>query len=124
MKLTNAEWQLMNALWQEHPATARELAQRLPSGTTWAYTTIKTMLSRLVVKGALHEHKRGNVSLYKPALSRHKARIVALRSLAESAFGGAVGPLIHFIVEQERLSPAERRRLIEILKRPEKGDKR
>jgi len=48
MKLTPAEWRLMNALWEAHPATAREVAERLPGETTWAYTTIKTMLSRLI----------------------------------------------------------------------------
>ena len=51
MKLSKAEWQIMNALWQDNPATARELMERMPSRVNWAYTTVKTMLSRLVEKG-------------------------------------------------------------------------
>ena len=49
MKLTGSEWLIMNALWQEHPAKARDIAERLPTGINWAYTTIKTMLNRLVL---------------------------------------------------------------------------
>ncbi|MHC4216037.1 MAG: BlaI/MecI/CopY family transcriptional regulator, partial [Planctomycetota bacterium] len=59
MKLTEAEWLIMNALWHKHPATARQIAERLPAGVKWAYTTIKTMLTRLVEKNALTESKRG-----------------------------------------------------------------
>ena len=49
MRLTRSEWQIMNALWEHHPATAREVEERLPETVTWAYTTIKTMLTRLAV---------------------------------------------------------------------------
>ena len=66
MKLSKSEWQIMNALWQKNPATARELMDKLPSGVKWAYTTVKTMLNRLVEKNVLAEYKQGNTSLYKP----------------------------------------------------------
>ena len=116
MELTKAEWKLMNALWDgPWPATAREVAKRLPPDTTWAYTTIKTMLTRLVEKEALSEHKRGNLSFYEPLLTKRKARMAALRGVVEDAFEGAFGPLMHFLVEQEALSHAERRRLMEAL---------
>ena len=47
MKLTEAEWQIMNALWQKHPATARNIMERLDRRVNWAYTTVKTLLTRL-----------------------------------------------------------------------------
>ena len=53
MKLTEAEWQIMNALWKGWPATARQIADRLPEEVNWAYTTIKTMLTRLADKKAV-----------------------------------------------------------------------
>ena len=55
MKLTQAEWQVMNALWERYPATARDIAERLPASVKWAYTTIKTLLTRLLEKGAVSE---------------------------------------------------------------------
>ena len=115
MRLTGAEWQLMNALWQDFPATAREIAERLAPETKWAYSTIRTMLSRLVGKGAISEHKRSNLSFYEPKITKRKARMAALASIADDAFDGAFGSLMHFLLEEETLSPAQRRQLIERL---------
>lgn len=115
MKLTDAEWILMNALWERHESTAREVAERLPPRTKWAYTTIKMMPSRLVKKGVLHEEKRGNVSFYRPLLGRRKARAAALRSLAELGFEGQALELLQFIIETRTLSASERDKLIAIL---------
>ena len=125
MKLTSAEWQIMNALWEDYPATAREIEARLPQDTTWAYTTIRTILTRLENKGAVSERKRSNVSFYEPLLTKRKARMAALSSVVNDAFEGAIGPLVHFLVQQEKLSPAERRKLAEMLKKqPGKGAKK
>ena len=124
MKLTEAEWQIMNALWQKHPATAREIMDRLPPGVNWAYTTIKTMLTRLVEKQAVGEVKEGNTSVYEPRVSRQKARRSALRSLLDQAFDGALGPLVHFLAEEEQLTAKEKKELRKILEREaqEKGE--
>ena len=116
MKLTDAEWQIMNALWEKYPATAREISGRLPEGVSWAYTTIKTMLTRLVAKEAVGESKQGNTSYYEPLISRIRARRSALKSLVNQAFDGALGPMMHFLVEQENLSEKQREELIEMLK--------
>jgi len=121
MRLTDSEWQIMNALWLGHPATARDLAERLPDDVSWAYTTIKTMLARLEKKGAVTENKRGNTSLYEPLVTLDTARQSALRNLIDRAFGGGVQPLLAFLARDGKLSDRERRELEEILK--EDGDK-
>jgi BlaI family penicillinase repressor len=115
MKLTEAEWQIMNALWQKHPATARQIMDRLPTGVNWAYTTIKTMLTRLMEKDAVSEVKQGNTSIYEPLVSQQKARLSAFRSLLDQAFDGAVGPLVHFLAEEKQLSAKEKKELRNIL---------
>ena len=126
MKLTEAEWLIMNALWRDYPATARQIAERLPAGINWAYTTIKTMLTRLVEKKALTEQKRANTSLYEPLVSKQNARLNAIKSLADQAFDGAFGPLMHFLLEEEKLSAKQRKELMSILKnsKKEKGDRK
>ncbi len=121
MKLTKAEWQIMNALWEAHPATAREVMDRLPKGVKWAYTTIKTMLTRLVEKQAVRESKQGNTSLYDPLLSQRKARISAFRSLVDQAFDGAMGPLVHFLVEEKQLTPKQQAELVALLQDEKQG---
>jgi len=120
MKLTEAEWQIMNALWQKHPATARQIMERLDRRVNWAYTTIKTMLTRLAEKDAVSEVKQGNTSVYEPLVSQRKAQLSAFRSLLDQAFDGAVGPLVHFLAEEKQLSAKERRELQKILEREAK----
>jgi BlaI family penicillinase repressor len=115
MKLTEPEWIIMNALWDNHPAKARDIVERLPSSVNWAYTTVKTMLDRLVEKKAVSKSKRGNTGLYEPRLSRRHARKSALKMVLNRAFDGAFGPMMSFLVEDENLSVSERKELIEIL---------
>ncbi len=117
MKLSESEWQIMNALWQRYPASARDVLERLPENINWAYTTVKTMLNRLVDKNAISERKRANTSLYEPLLTKHKARHSAFANLLNNAFEGTVGPLVHFLVEEKKLSPAERKELITLLQK-------
>jgi predicted transcriptional regulator len=113
----------MNVLWERHPATARGIAERLPKEINWAYTTIKTLLSRLVEKGTVKESKNGNTSLYEPLLSRQAARRNALKSLANQAFDGAFGPLMHFLVEDQKLTENQRRELLITIQKQDKQKK-
>lgn len=122
MKLTEAEWQIMNALWQDHPATTRDVADRLPSDVNWAYTTIKTMLTRLVDKKAVIEVKKGKPSLYSPIMSQKKARLGAFKSLVDQVFGGTLGPLVHCIVEEKNLTSKQQKQLMDLLAEEREGD--
>ena len=115
MKLTEPEWIIMNALWDEYPAKARDIVERLPSSVNWAYTTVKTMLDRLVEKKAVSKSKQGNTGLYEPRLSRSQARRTALRTVLDRAFDGAFGPMMSFMVEDENLSTEQCKEIIKIL---------
>jgi len=117
MKLSDAEWQIMNALWKHYPATAREIAECLPGNIQWAYTTIKTLLARLAAKSAVSERKLGNTSVYEPLISLERARRTALRSLLDRAFDGTVEPLLNFLAEERKLSDKQRRELLKILQK-------
>ena len=122
MKLTDSEWQIMNCLWQRHPATARGIAERLPRDVKWAYTTIRTLLARLVDKGAVREYKEGITSRYEPLLQQEDAQRSAFRTLMNQAFDGAFGPLMHFLVNDQVLTEGQRQALIEALEARKEGD--
>ena len=117
MKLSENEWKIMNALWENSPATAREIIEQIPGKVEWAYTTVKTMLSRLVVKEAVSEQKRGNTSFYEPLVDRDLARKKAFATLFDKVLDGAVEPLMHFLVEEKKLSRKERKELIRMLEK-------
>jgi predicted transcriptional regulator len=107
---SDAEWKVLNALWRGHPANARELLTRVRR-EGWAYTTLKTMLSRMQEKGFVRVQMRGQTSWYEPALERHAAQRNAVRRLVERVFEGAAGPLLAHLAEAERMSAAERKKL-------------
>jgi BlaI family penicillinase repressor len=115
MKLTEPEWLVMNALWDKHPATVKDVVAQLSGKATWAYTTVKTMLDRLTEKKIVHKTKQGITGFYEPILTRQQARRTALRTVLDHAFDGAFGPLMHFLVEDEKLTPRQRQELIAIL---------
>ena len=115
MTLSNAEWRLMRAVWARGSATAREVHDEVAALTGWAYTTVKTMLARLVEKGALAESKRGHVSVYTPRVSERAARRAALHGLLERAFDGTFGSLAQFLADDADLSDADRATLARML---------
>lgn len=118
---SDAEWKVLHALWKRRTASARELLEDL-SAEGWAYTTLKTMLTRMEQKGLVRESRRGNASLYEPAIERRHAQRDALAALVERVFQGASGPLIAHLVGDKRLSAVERKLLEARLKELERED--
>jgi len=117
MQLSEAEWRVMNVVWERHPASVRDVLETLEHETGWAYSTVKTMLTRLADKGALTVRTRANARLYEPLLSRSDARKRAIGSLIERAFDGTIGALVHHLLADEQLSADDRRELRELIDR-------
>ena len=115
MQLSEAEWKVMNVVWQRQAASARDVLEALGDDADWAYTTVKTMLARLVEKGALKVQMRANTSVYEPVLTRRQARRSAMRALAQRAFDGAFAPMLHFLMREQNLSPRQRQELLKLL---------
>jgi BlaI family penicillinase repressor len=120
VQLSEAEWKIMNRVWADSPVTARGVLEAVEQETGWAYTTVKTMLGRLVEKGALKERKRSGASEYEPRISKTKARATALHALLDRAFGGALGPMMSHLVEKEKLSKKDRAALERLLREKRK----
>ena len=116
-ELSDAEWKVIRALWQRHPASARDVLEALHGETGWAYTTVKTLLARLVAKGAAAVRLRANTSLYEPLITEAEARRTEVRLLVDRAFGGASVPLLRFVLADEKLSAKDRAELREMLER-------
>jgi BlaI family transcriptional regulator, penicillinase repressor len=121
--LSEAEWKVMRCLWRRHPASARELLVTLHAETGWAYTTLKTVLTRLVEKGAVSERKRANASQYEPLVAEVDARRSAVRSLVDRAFDGTFGSLVHFMFDAEGLTAKDRAALAKLLPELERGNR-
>lgn len=102
----------MKAVWQGSPATADEIIARIPD---WHPKTARTLLNRLVKKGALSFEKEGRAYLYKPLVTERDCIDAASESFLERVFGGSLKPMIAHFVEHKKLSPKEIRELRDIL---------
>lgn len=114
--ISEAEWTVMEVLWQESPLTSREVVERLAGETDWSPKTVKTLLGRLVKKEALSYEEHGNRYLYVPRVSRRDAVRQEGRSFVERVFGGAPeAALLHFArqVELPEGEMEELRRLLD-----------
>ena len=114
-RISEAEWEVMEILWRQHPLTAAELIAQLAKTHEWAPNTIRTMLARLVKKGALAAREEGNAYLYTPLLRRTESVQEEVDSLLGRVFGGSLQPLLLHFVKQKKLSPEEMQKLRAIL---------
>jgi predicted transcriptional regulator len=106
-RIGEAEYAVMEVLWQDAPLTATEVAGRVPAERGWSIRTVKTMLARLLAKGVLAHEEEGRRYLYRPAVAR--ADYVAQESgrLIDRMFGGRVTPLVAQLAERDRLTNAD-----------------
>ena len=109
--LGERELDVMEALWELREGTVTEVQRRLDArGYEAAYTTVQTMLNRLVEKGHAMREKDGRSFRYRPALGQAAAVGRAIGGLVERFFGGSAEALAKHLVETD-LDPAELDRL-------------
>ena len=114
-RISEGEWDLLEALWTRRRATARELADDLRDSRGWARTTVKTMLDRMTAKGLVSFRRVGNAQHYEPAVEAQEARRSAWRRFVEHAFGGAVAPALQFIASDARLTAKQKEAMRRLL---------
>lgn len=105
--LSNAEWEIMKIFWEKGSMAARDVYAALPDDTGWAYRTVKTLLSRLVAKGALNYDQVGNSYLYHAACSRESVTRKEMKSFISRVLDGSVSPLIARFIEEENIPDSE-----------------
>jgi len=113
--LSESEWALLKVLWERERATAREVTEALSATRGWAYSTVKTMLERLVEKGAVSGRKVGRAWEFSPAITPEQARRSAWRKFVDKAFGGALDPALRFLATETELTASQREALRALL---------
>jgi predicted transcriptional regulator len=114
--ISEAEAVVMEVLWQRHPQGADDVVAALQATTDWAEPTIKTLLNRLLNKGAIEATREGRRYLYSPVLAREAWVAEQSEGLLERLFDGRVAPLVAHFSQQRKLSRkdiAELRKLLE-----------
>ena len=118
--ISEAESQVMAALWARAPQTSEEVVASLARTTDWHEKTIRTLLNRLLGKGAVSAERDGRRYLYRPVLTREQWQSQESRNLLDRVFGGRVAPLLAHFSRHEKLSTrdiAELRALIDAIEK-------
>jgi BlaI family transcriptional regulator, penicillinase repressor len=119
-KITESEWRVMKALWAAaDPIGAYDIIQELSKTEDWQPETIKTLLNRLVKKGALGYKKYKNLYLYYALISEAECIRAESESFLARFFDGALEPMLAHFVEEHSLTPAQISELKRILEKKE-----
>jgi predicted transcriptional regulator len=107
VELTEAEWHVIKAVWDREPCTAPEIQERLLGATGWTYSTVRTVMDRMVVKGLLAAKKEGKLTVFKSAVTRQQAQCGELRYTLKHAFDNALTPMVQCLLNTRGLTSKE-----------------
>ncbi len=89
-ELFESEWAILQAVWECEPCAAPTVQEMLRERKGWAYTTVKTLMDRMVRKGLLKTERMRNLYVYRSAVTRTQAQRNELLKTAERAFSGVL----------------------------------
>lgn len=124
VELTEAEWTIIKAVWEKEPCTAPEVQQRLQTKTSWTYSTVRTLMDRMVAKSLLLAEKARKLTMYRSGVTREQAQRSELLYALKHAFNGALTPMVQCLLETGDLTSKEVAELEDLLKAKKKGAKK
>jgi predicted transcriptional regulator len=124
IELTEAEWAIIKAVWEAEPCTAPDIREKLQRKTAWTYSTVRTLMDRMVMKGLLAAEKVRHLTIYRSAVTREQAQRGELFYALKHAFNGALTPMVQCLLDAGKLSAAELDELESLIKAKRKGAKK
>lgn len=121
VELTEAEWTVIKAIWATEPCTATAIQEKLHQRTQWSYSTVRTMMDRMVAKGLLTAEKAGKVTLFESTVTQEQAQRGELLYALKNAFNGALTPMVQCLLKTENLSAKDLAELEAIIEAKKKS---
>ena len=122
-ELTEAEWDIIQVVWEHEPCAAPTVQEELAARKKWTYSTVKTLMDRMVTKGLLTTERIRNLILYRSTISRKDAQRGELMRAVKRAFGGAFTPMMQFMLESDTLSQKELGEVEAMIRKKRRRDK-
>jgi BlaI family penicillinase repressor len=121
--LTNAEWNVMECLWDSSPRTGRETIDYLKKHVGWNRSTTLTMLRRMTEKGLIHCEEEDGIKTYSPFCKREDAVRKETEDFLNRVYKGSISQLMSAVTTKQELSEGEISALYEILRKAEESQK-
>jgi len=119
-ELTEGEWAIIQSVWKKEPCAAADVQESLEARKSWGYSTVKTMMDRMVDKGLLATERIRNLILYRSAITRAEAQNGEVMRTIKRAFDGAMTPMMQFLLDNKKLSADQLDQLEALIKRARK----
>jgi len=120
IQLTDAEWAIIKQVWQSEPVPAPTVQEALAKERGWSYSTVRTLMDRMVVKGLLTSEKLRNLTLFRSAVRQTDAQKSEVLATLKNAFSGAFAPFMQCLLESQDLTEPELRALEKLIKAKKK----
>ena len=115
-RISETEWEIMRIVWKRQPVTSADVILELQKADpSWRAVTAKTLLNRLVRKGALGFESIGRIYHYSAKVAESECVAAATRSFLDRVFGGSLTGMMAHYVEHRKLSRAQMNELRRIL---------
>jgi BlaI family penicillinase repressor len=124
IELTEAEWTIIKAVWDNEPCDAPAIQEKLLKKTGWTYSTVRTLMDRMTAKKLLTAEKISNQTLYRSVVTPAQAQRSELLYALKHAFNGALTPMVQCLIESRDLSMEELTKLETLIKARKKSAKK
>jgi len=120
--LSNAEWRIMDFLWDKNPVTIADMVRHFDGITNWDRHVIIMMLKRMEAKGAVEWRTIGRAKHYFPVIEREQSCVQETKDFLERVYKGSLGLMLTTMVKQEKFGKGELEELRRILNEGEQDD--
>jgi BlaI family penicillinase repressor len=124
VELTESEWSVIKAVWETEPCTAPVIQEKLFKPTGWTYSTVRTLMDRMVAKRVLKARKQGKLTIYQSVVTRAQAQSGELFYALKHAFNGALTPMVQCLLDSKDLNADELAELETMIKARKKSAKK
>ena len=116
VQCTEAEWKIMEVLWESAPRSMPEITKILFPGTGWSRHTVITLLKRMQEKGSIRVDESGPIKMYFPLITREEASAQQTKKLLSHVFSGKASLLVQNLVDSGEISLNEMEEILSLLK--------
>jgi len=123
IQLTDAEWKIIEVLWDKHPRSMPEITKILEPSTGWTRHTIITLLKRMEAKGTVTVDSSGSVKMYSPRITREQATTEQTRKFLSRVFSGNTSLLISNLVDSGEADLEDIQEILDMLRQNDDSHK-
>lgn len=115
MKLSDAEWKVLQVLWNKDVSYLGEIVEQLYHTTKWTRNTVHTYLTRMEKKGLVKIDRNQEPHLYSSLISKDECTKMQREDLLNRVYQGSVSDLIAAFLKESHISSEEKEKLNKIL---------